>query len=68
MLLKNVLFYDDEVLKRVDICLKDFFIIEIKENLSFINNEEVIECRDLFVLLSFIDLSVIGLEGYENLK
>lgn len=68
MLLKNVLFYDDEILKRVDICLKDFFIIEIEENLSFIKNEEVIECGNLFVLLSFIDLSVIGLEGYENLK
>lgn len=68
MLLKNVLFYDGEVLKRVDICLKDFFIVEIKENLSFIKNEEVVECVDLFVLLSFIDLSVIGLEGYENLK
>lgn len=68
MLLKNASFYDDEVLKRADIRLKDSLITEIKENLSPINNEEVIECRDLFVLPSFIDLSVTGLEGYENLK
>ncbi|GAA8684990.1 dihydroorotase family protein [Helicobacter pylori] len=68
MLLKNASFYDGEVLKRADIRLKDSLIIEIKENLSSIKNEEVIECRDLFVLPSFIDLSVTGLEGYENLK
>ncbi|RVY74265.1 dihydroorotase, partial [Helicobacter pylori] len=68
MLLKNASFYDDEILKRADIRLKDSFITEIKESLSPINNEEVIECRDLFVLPSFIDLSVTGLEGYENLK
>ncbi|GAA8520047.1 dihydroorotase family protein [Helicobacter pylori] len=68
MLLKNASFYDDEILKRADIRLKDSLIAEIKENLSPIKNEEVIECRDLFVLPSFIDLSVTGLEGYENLK
>ncbi|GHS47298.1 dihydroorotase family protein [Helicobacter pylori] len=68
MLLKNASFYDGEVLKRADIRLKDSLIAEIKENLSPIKNEEVIECVDLFVLPSFIDLSVTGLEGYENLK
>ncbi|WRD83658.1 dihydroorotase family protein [Helicobacter pylori] len=68
MLLKNASFYDGEVLKRADIRLKDSLIAEIKENLSPIKNEEVIECADLFVLPSFIDLSVTGLEGYENLK
>ncbi|QQW71548.1 dihydroorotase family protein [Helicobacter pylori] len=68
MLLKNASFYDDWVLKRADIRLKDSLIIEIKENLSPTKNEEVIECRDLFVLPSFIDLSVTGLESYENLK
>ncbi len=68
MLLKNASFYDDEVLKRADIRLKDSLITEIKENLSPIKNEEVIECANLFVLPSFIDLSVTGLEGYENLK
>ncbi len=68
MLLKNASFYDDEVLKRADIRLKDSLIAEIKENLSPIKNEEVIECANLFVLPSFIDLSVTGLEGYENLK
>lgn len=68
MLLKNASFYDDWVLKRADIRLKDSLIVEIKENLSPTKNEEVIECRDLFVLPSFIDLSVTGLEGYENLK
>ncbi|TPH97118.1 amidohydrolase family protein [Helicobacter pylori] len=68
MLLKNASFYDDEILKRADIRLKDSFIIEIKENLSPTKSEEVVECRDLFVLPSFIDLSVTGLEGYENLK
>ncbi|WP_097564477.1 amidohydrolase family protein, partial [Helicobacter pylori] len=36
--------------------------------LSPTNNEEVVECDKLFVLPSFIDLSVTGLEGYENLK
>ncbi|REB26198.1 dihydroorotase, partial [Staphylococcus pseudintermedius] len=49
MLLKNASFYDDEILKRADIRLKDSLIIEIKENLSPTKNEEVIECRDLFV-------------------
>ncbi|MGL2775126.1 amidohydrolase family protein, partial [Helicobacter pylori] len=68
MLLKNASFYDDEILKRSDIRLKDSLITEIKENLSPTKNEEVVECRDLFVLPSFIDLSVTGLEGYENLK
>ncbi len=68
MLLKNASFYDREILKRADIRLKDFLIAEIKENLSPIKNEEVVECADLFVLPSFIDLSVTGLEGYENLK
>ncbi|MGL2750242.1 amidohydrolase family protein [Helicobacter pylori] len=68
MLLKNASFYDDEVLKRADIRLKDSLIIEIEEDLSPINNEEVVECGDLFVLPSFIDLSVTDLEGYENLK
>ncbi len=68
MLLKNASFYDDEILKRADIRLKDSLIIEIKENLSPTKNEEVIECGDLFVLPSFIDLSVTGLESYENLK
>lgn len=68
MLLKNASFYDDWVLKRADIRLKDSLIVEIEENLSPTKNEEVIECRDLFVLPSFIDLSVTGLEGYENLK
>ncbi len=68
MLLKNASFYDDEVLKRADIRLKDSLIIEIEEDLSPINNEEVIECEKLFVLPSFIDLSVTDLEGYENLK
>ncbi|GAA7697481.1 dihydroorotase family protein [Helicobacter pylori] len=68
MLLKNASFYDGEVLKRADIRLKDSLIAEIKENLSPIKNEEVVECADLFVLPSFIDLSVTGLEGYENLK
>ncbi|MGN8425082.1 amidohydrolase family protein [Helicobacter pylori] len=68
MLLKNASFYDDEVLKRADIRLKDSLIIEIEENLSPTNNEEVIECEKLFVLPSFIDLSVTDLEGYENLK
>lgn len=69
MLLKNASFYDDEVLKRADIRLKDSLIIEIEENLSPINNnEEVVECGNLFVLPSFIDLSVTGLEGYENLN
>lgn len=68
MLLKNASFYDDEILKRADIRLKDSLITEIKENLSPINNEEVVECSNLFVLPSFIDLSVTGLEGYENLK
>ncbi|STR19311.1 dihydroorotase [Helicobacter pylori] len=68
MLLKNASFYDDEILRRADIRLKDSLITEIKENLSPINNEEVIECGDLFVLPSFIDLSVTGLESYENLK
>ncbi|GAA7979706.1 dihydroorotase family protein [Helicobacter pylori] len=68
MLLKNASFYDGEVLKRADIRLKDSLIAEIKENLSPIKNEEVIECANLFVLPSFIDLSVTGLEGYENLK
>ncbi len=68
MLLKNASFYDDEVLKRADIRLKDSLVAEIKENLSPIKNEEVIECTNLFVLPSFIDLSVTGLEGYENLK
>ncbi|GAA9685183.1 dihydroorotase family protein [Helicobacter pylori] len=68
MLLKNASFYDGEVLKRADIRLKDSLIAEIKENLSPIKNEEVVECTDLFVLPSFIDLSVTGLEGYENLK
>ncbi|GAA9928793.1 dihydroorotase family protein [Helicobacter pylori] len=68
MLLKNASFYDGEVLKRADIRLKDSLIAEIKENLSPIKNEEVIECTNLFVLPSFIDLSITGLEGYENLK
>lgn len=68
MLLKNASFYDDEVLKRADIRLKDSLITEIEENLSPTNNEEVIECGNLFVLPSFIDLSVTDLEGYENLK
>ncbi|RVY53370.1 amidohydrolase family protein [Helicobacter pylori] len=68
MLLKNASFYDDWVLKRADIRLKDSLITEIEENLNPINNEEVVECGDLFVLPSFIDLSVTGLEGYENLK
>ncbi|MEJ8624625.1 dihydroorotase family protein [Helicobacter pylori] len=68
MLLKNASFYDDEILKRADIRLKDSLITEIEENLSPINNEEVVECGDLFVLPSFIDLSVTDLEGYENLK
>ncbi|GAA9327250.1 dihydroorotase family protein [Helicobacter pylori] len=68
MLLKNASFYDNGVLKRADIRLKDSLIAEIKENLSPIKNEEVIECANLFVLPSFIDLSVTGLEGYENLK
>ncbi|GAA8541059.1 amidohydrolase family protein [Helicobacter pylori] len=68
MLLKNASFYDDEVLKRADIRLKDSLIIEIGENLSPTSNEEVVECDNLFVLPSFIDLSVTDLEGYENLK
>lgn len=68
MLLKNASFYDDEVLKRADIRLKDSLIIEIEEDLSPTNNEEVVECGNLFVLPSFIDLSVTDLEGYENLK
>ncbi|GAA7186720.1 dihydroorotase family protein [Helicobacter pylori] len=68
MLLKNASFYDGEILKRADIRLKDSLIAEIKENLSPIKNEEVVECANLFVLPSFIDLSVTGLEGYENLK
>ncbi|GAA6924081.1 dihydroorotase family protein [Helicobacter pylori] len=68
MLLKNASFYDDWVLKRADIRLKDSLITEIEENLSPINNEEVVECGNLFVLPSFIDLSVTNLEGYENLK
>ncbi|GAA9183751.1 dihydroorotase family protein [Helicobacter pylori] len=68
MLLKNASFYDGEVLKRADIRLKDSLIAEVKENLNPTKNEEVIECADLFVLPSFIDLSVTGLEGYENLK
>ncbi|KHL86652.1 amidohydrolase family protein [Helicobacter pylori] len=68
MLLKNASFYDGEVLKRADIRLKDSLITEVEENLSPTNNEEVIECGNLFVLPSFIDLSVTNLEGYENLK
>lgn len=68
MLLKNASFYDGEVLKRADIRLKDSLITEIEENLSPTNNEEVVECGDLFVLPSFIDLSVTDLEGYENLN
>ncbi len=68
VLLKNASFYDDEVLKRADIRLKNSLIAEIKENLSPSGSEEVVECKNLFVLPSFIDLSVTCLEGYENLK
>ncbi|WP_033601813.1 amidohydrolase family protein [Helicobacter pylori] len=68
MLLKNASFYDDKGLKRADIRLKNSLIAEIKENLSPSGSEEVVECKNLFVLPSFIDLSVTGLEGYENLK
>ncbi|WP_121036143.1 amidohydrolase family protein [Helicobacter pylori] len=68
MLLKNASFYDDKGLKRADIRLKNSLIAEIKENLSPSGSEEVVECENLFVLPSFIDLSVTCLEGYENLK
>ncbi len=68
MLLKNASFYDDKGLKRADIRLKNSLITEIKENLSPSGSEEVVECKNLFVLPSFIDLSVTCLEGYENLK
>ncbi len=68
MLLKNASFYDDKGLKRADIRLKNSLIAEIKENLSPSGSEEVVECKNLFVLPSFIDLSVTCLEGYENLK
>ncbi|WP_033603593.1 amidohydrolase family protein [Helicobacter pylori] len=68
MLLKNASFYDDKGLKRADIRLKNSLIAEIKENLSPSGSEEVVECKKLFVLPSFIDLSVTCLEGYENLK
>ncbi len=68
VLLKNASFYDDKGLKRADIRLKNSLIAEIKENLSPSGSEEVVECKNLFVLPSFIDLSVTGLEGYENLK
>ncbi|CAJ99346.1 amidohydrolase family protein [Helicobacter acinonychis] len=68
MLLKNASFYDDGGLKRADIRLKNSLIAEIKENLNPSGSEEVIECENLFVLPSFIDLSVTCLEGYENLK
>ncbi len=68
MLLKNASFYDDKGLKRADIRLKNSLITEIKENLSPSGSEEVVECQNLFVLPSFIDLSVTCLEGYENLK
>ncbi|WQV07572.1 dihydroorotase family protein [Helicobacter pylori] len=68
MLLKNASFYDDKGLKRADIRLKNSLIAEIKENLSPSGSEEVVECQNLFVLPSFIDLSVTCLEGYENLK
>ncbi|WP_104744896.1 amidohydrolase family protein [Helicobacter acinonychis] len=68
MLLKNASFYDDGGLKRADIRLKNSLITEIKENLNPSGSEEVIECENLFVLPSFIDLSVTCLEGYENLK
>ncbi|WQV01714.1 dihydroorotase family protein [Helicobacter pylori] len=68
MLLKNASFYDDKGLKRADIRLKNSLIAEIKENLSPSGSEEVVECQNLFVLPSFIDLSVTCLGGYENLK
>ncbi len=68
MLLKNASFYDDKGLKRADIRLKNSLIAEIKESLSPSGSEEVVECKNLFVLPSFIDLSVTCLEGYENLK
>ncbi|AFI04258.1 amidohydrolase family protein [Helicobacter cetorum] len=68
MLLKNASFYDDENLRVADIRLKDSLIIEIQENLSPKDSEEVIECENLFVLPSLIDLSVTCLEGYENLR
>ncbi|STP03914.1 dihydroorotase [Helicobacter acinonychis] len=68
VLLKNASFYDDGGLKRADIRLKNSLIAEIKENLNPSGSEEVIECENLFVLPSFIDLSVTCLEGYENLK
>ncbi len=68
VLLKNASFYDDKGLKRADIRLKNSLIAEIKENLSPSGSEEVVECENLFVLPSFIDLSVTCLEGYENLK
>ncbi len=68
VLLKNASFYDDKGLKRADIRLKNSLIAEIKENLSPSGSEEVVECQNLFVLPSFIDLSVTCLEGYENLK
>ncbi len=68
VLLKNASFYDDKGLKRADIRLKNSLITEIKENLSPSGSEEVVECQNLFVLPSFIDLSVTCLEGYENLK
>ncbi len=68
VLLKNASFYDDKGLKRADIRLKNSLIAEIKENLSPSGSEEVVECKNLFVLPSFIDLSVTCLEGYENLK
>ncbi|WP_033786196.1 amidohydrolase family protein [Helicobacter pylori] len=68
MLLKNASFYDDKGLKRADIRLKNSLIAEIKENLSPSGSEEVVECKNLFVLPSFIDLSVTCLEGYENLR
>ncbi|WP_033781029.1 amidohydrolase family protein [Helicobacter pylori] len=68
MLLKNASFYDDKGLKKADIRLKNSLIAEIKENLSPSGSEEVVECKNLFVLPSFIDLSVTCLEGYENLK
>ncbi len=68
VLLKNASFYDDKGLKRADIRLKNSLIAEIKENLSPSGSEEVVECKNLFVLPSFIDLSVTCLEGYENLR
>ncbi len=68
VLLKNASFYDDKGLKRADIRLKNSLIAEIKESLSPSGSEEVVECKNLFVLPSFIDLSVTCLEGYENLK